>query len=124
MIVKHWLVEIEERLNRATQGPWAFVSGYDCRDNAGNKLPYGAYVYAPDAAPYLGLSEVALRAAMNSGNGRLVAEIHSLEQGEPDALGIPGPHGGADGEFIAHARQDVAMLLAEVRRLRALLKQS
>lgn len=125
MITGQQLAEIEDRLRRATPGEWVFISAYDCRDNAGNRLPYGCYVYAPNVIePYPGLNAARQRAVMNSAHGRLVAEIHSLEQGMPDALGIPGPHGGADGEFIAHARRDVEMLLAEVRRLRTLLEKS
>lgn len=119
MITDQQLAEIEDRLRWATPGEWVFISAYDCRDNAGNRLPYGCYVYAPNVIePYPGLNAAAQRAVTNSAHGRLVAEVYTLESGKPDALGMPGVHGSADGEFIAHARQDIEMLLQEVRRLR------
>jgi hypothetical protein len=51
--------------------------------------------------------------------------IGDLDDAQPDMYvshdGVPAP--AADLDFIAHARQDVPRLIAEVRRLRALLRE-
>lgn len=80
------LGEIEERLRRATPGPWA------CKDRLGGG---GCFVFSEET-------------------------FHVVALGEDDDLAITVPLGRADAELIARAREDLSLLVAEVRRLRAL----
>ncbi len=121
MITDEQLDEIEVRLTQATPAPWQYFFGYDNVDNEGRRMPQGSYVYAPAVSePYPGLNDKAKRAVRARNMGRLVAEIHSIDKTatERERFGVFGNYGSADGEFIAHARQDVQDLLDEVRRLK------
>ena len=80
------LAEIEERLGRATPGPWA------CRDRLGGG---GCFVFSEETF-----------------------HVVAMEDDEEPAVAVP--LGRGDAAFIAAAREDVPLLLAEVRRLRAL----
>jgi hypothetical protein len=80
------LAEIEERLERATPGPWA------CKDRLGGG---GCFVFSEETF-----------------------HVVALEEDEEPAVAVP--LGRGDAAFIAAAREDVPLLLAEVRRLRAL----
>lgn len=80
------LREIEERLGRATPGPWA------CKDRLGGG---GCFVFSEETF-----------------------HVVALEEDEDPTVSVP--LGRADAAFIAGAREDVPLLLAEVRRLRAL----
>ncbi|HEX8273519.1 MAG TPA: hypothetical protein VF615_12860 [Longimicrobiaceae bacterium] len=80
------LAEIEERLGRATPGPWA------CKDRLGGG---GCFVFSEETF-----------------------HVVAVEEDEEPAVVVP--LGRGDAAFIAAAREDVPLLLAEVRRLRAL----
>lgn len=80
------LAEIEERLGRATPGPWA------CKDRLGGG---GCFVFSEETF-----------------------HVVAVEEDEEPAVAVP--LGRGDAAFIAAAREDVPLLLAEVRRLRAL----
>lgn len=80
------LAEIEERLGRATPGPWA------CKDRLGGG---GCFVFSEET-------------------------FHVVAVEEDDDPAVSVPLGRGDAAFIAGAREDVPLLLAEVRRLRAL----
>jgi hypothetical protein len=54
--------------------------------------------------------------------GRAVCEPVTQRDGQPDLYFPNGGQDGPDATFIAHARTDIPALLAEVRRLRALVK--
>lgn len=73
------LSEIEERVNKATAGPWTALGDGDWQDVSGFAHDFGC-------------------GCCQREDGNFVA---------------------ADAQFIAHARQDVPELIAEVRRLRA-----
>ncbi|HEX2189176.1 MAG TPA: hypothetical protein VHG51_09785 [Longimicrobiaceae bacterium] len=80
------LAEIEERLRRATPGPWA------CKDRLGGG---GCFVFSEETF-----------------------HVVALQEDDEPTIGVP--LGRPDAELIARAREDLPLLLAEVRRLRAL----
>jgi len=89
------LKEIENRLNKASPSPWRHIPG-------DNWCAYSMVV---------------------TGNRTFILEDHSSpddckedKHGDCDKGGFP--TGDDDGEFIAHAPEDITNLLAEVRRLR------
>jgi hypothetical protein len=83
--------DIYERLKAATPGPWTYESkGYDCTISAENGDPMLKYVSWDDFITVYGSVD-------NPSTGRAVAA--------------------ANARFIAHARDDVADLIIEVRRL-------
>lgn len=89
------LKEIEARVNSATRGPWTTEAGKYSGDNwligsifVGNSLEDG--------------EDYCVHITTDS--------IHASELGISDAK--------SDADFIAHAREDIPALLAEVRRLR------
>lgn len=80
------LAEIEERLRRATPGPWAY------KDRLGGG---GCFVFSEET-------------------------FHVVAVEEDDDPAVSVPLGRPDAAFIAAAREDVHLLVAEVRRLRGL----
>ena len=111
------LSAIEARLNHATPGPWQYVYGYGCLDNAGRETMHGSYVVTETSMePYPGLRDE-IRERLK-GSQRMIAGIDTLEFDDDDRKA-----GSADGRFIAAAPRDVRALLDEVRRLRALLEK-
>lgn len=84
------LDEIEQRANAATPGPWRIV-----RDQTDGF--YGEEAYD-----------------IHAGDGSTVAQGGTLEDGGPSV----GACYHEDAEFIAHAREDIPALIAEVKRLR------
>lgn len=86
LLTEERLAEIEERLRRATPGPWA------CMDRLGGG---GCFVFSEET-------------------------FHVVALEEDDDPTVAVPLGRADAELIARAREDLPLLLAEVRRLRAL----
>lgn len=90
-MTEHDLQQIRDRLAAASPGPW---------------------LYVPDAPHYRNAPHQVWHPA---GPGRgLVAETCSS-----GLMPYPDKRQAQDAEFIAHARQDVEALLAEVDRLRA-----
>lgn len=86
------LAEIQKRADAATPGPWHRVGPPWNR--------YLPFVIAGDTDPHV---------------GRFVCDLDSDPADEPDEPG----NEVADAEFIAHAREDVPALVAEVKRLTA-----
>lgn len=86
MLSEERLAEIEERLGRATPGPWAY------KDRLGGG---GCFVFSEETF-----------------------HVVAVEEDEDPAVAVP--LGRGDAAFIAGSREDVPLLLAEVRRLRAL----
>jgi hypothetical protein len=80
------LADIEERLDRATPGPWAY------KDRLGGG---GCFVFSEET-------------------------FHVVAVADDDAPTVAVPLGRPDAAFIAASREDVRLLLAEVRRLRGL----
>ena len=83
MITGEELVQMKERAEKATEGPWGNGEQYEQMDP-------GHYVYSETSGLIV------------------VAEEEGTFRGE-------------DAEFIAHAREDVPRLVAEVERLRAVI---
>lgn len=101
------LSQIEQRASAASPGPWTVTTaetdcGRACTPNGCCGHDSGLSENIDGPSPDLGYSD------------RDVFE-HAI--GENDKLK---PHWDEDFEFIAHARQDIPDLIAEVRRLRGL----
>lgn len=102
------LRRIEERVDNTTPGPW-FVRELD--DQAA-------------------MSMVAISTVPDSGGGERwpnfqAGEIIALTLvQEPRYAGIADEHWDENASFVAHARQDVPRLIAEIRRLRGLIAGS
>lgn len=96
------LQEIESREQAATQGPWAFDTDWcDCGDGYG--CSHGEFPYAVNVPSM----QVAWGFAKNKPDASKHAAEIVDEFGENATL--------ADGEFIAHSREDVKWLCAALR---------
>ena len=93
------LVEIEARANAATEGPWYW------RNSNINVYLLGARSRAVMAFKRMGMQGAQPEFRDNDGL------LHGVQKRNIYDF--------ADADFIAHARTDVQVLLAEVRRLRA-----
>lgn len=116
MLSDERLAEIEAREKVATKGPWEWDT-YESDDDIG--LPSGSMLLASCDVP----------GNAHHGLGHTVSECgwpvlrcdwpqESIDEGTSE----PWPES-SDANFIAHARQDIPDLLAEVRRLRERVKE-
>jgi hypothetical protein len=93
-----FLSDVEKRLKAATQGPWAVVSdSLHYAIAAGDNVPIGSYLR--------------------------VVETNEWQQNGPRHSNAGGIERERDAEFIAHAPQDVAGLVAVVRAVKKLRDQ-
>lgn len=97
------LEAIKARAAAATEGPWEAVTCHESEQKTRSEYVRGALL-EPDA-PASGLW--------------MTWKPDSLTVGNLTAMTGDGPHGEADAEFIAHAREDIPALVAEIERLRA-----
>ena len=130
MMTEQDLDAIEERCERATAGPWYWRAGKHTESaktsDAGGlhtRTPFTQF--KPDGTPYKQDAVIFPFAAV-SGDPYWVERLKKHQaSGRPTlALALECFGREEDKEFIACARDDVADLVAEVRRLRALLPEN
>lgn len=103
-ITEKRLNEIQERLNAATKGPW-FVE-YESEECP----PFKPYAHAIHGPTMQGVLEGPVSDDFKARYGHQMDEVAGVAD--------------ADAEFIAHAREDIPALLAEVHRLRGELAKA
>lgn len=106
------LAEIEARYTKATEGPWA----YESLGEKGDGSDIIGVIFGPDDEE----CETPLSGELSSydSDGEPVDYYYDEMVAECSHRNRR-PH--ADSQFIAHARSDIPALVAEVRRLRALV---
>jgi len=124
------LDEIEQRADRATPGPWYWREGKHTADKktsdaGGLHTKTSVESFTPDGRRFDN-DNVIFPAAKVGGEPYWVEKFsHATKSGKPTlSLALDCFGKDYDKEFIAHAREDVPALIAEIHRLRKLFGDS